>query len=123
VTSAIEERKSAMWESLAGFNVQDGEPVSAQDLPGVVTAAPLQYTDGSRQLFLASGLTTYFEGGHPTEGQWSVDDDGRFTSFWPPSYRATYEVSWLAADGKVTGLRFVDVRTGDRFDGHFHADG
>jgi hypothetical protein len=111
-----------MLESLAGFDVGDGEPVDGQDLPAAVTAAPLRYTDGSRQSFLASGLTTYFEHGQPTEGQWSVDDD-RFTSFWPPSYRATYEVTWLVTDGQITGLRFADVRTGDRFDGHFQADG
>ena len=111
-----------MVESLAGFNVRDGEPVSAYDLPAAVTAGPLRYADGSRQSFLASGLTTYVEGGHPTEGQWSVGDDGRFTSFWPPSYRATYEVTWLVTDGQVTGLRFVDVRTGDAFDGRFQAN-
>lgn len=107
-----------MVESLAGFDVEDGEAVAALDLPAAVTAAPLRYTDGSSQSFLASGQTTYFEGGRPTQGQWSVDG-GRFTSFWPPSYRATYEVSWLVTGGQVTGLRFVDVRTGDRFDGHF----
>lgn len=111
-----------MVESLAGCDVRDGEPVAAEDLPAAVTAAPLQYTDGSRQSFDTSGLTTYFENGHPTEGKWSVDDRGRFTSFWPPSYRARYEVSWLVTGGQVTGLRFVDVRTGDRFDGHFHAN-
>jgi hypothetical protein len=117
------EGKRAMVESLAGFNVQDGEPVSAVDLPVAVTAAPLRYTDGSWQSFLASGVTTFFEGGHPTEGQWSVDDDGRFTSFWPPSYRATYEVTWLVSGGQVTGLQFADVRTGDRFHGHFQVNG
>lgn len=116
---SIEEGKCAMLESLAGFNVRDGELVSARDLPAAVTAAPLRYTDGSRQSFHASGLTTYFEGTNPTEGQWSVGDDGRFTSFWPPSYRATYEVTWLVTDGQVTGLRFVDTRTGEHFDGHF----
>jgi hypothetical protein len=123
VDQHLKERKRPMVESLAGFNVRDGEPVAAQDLPAAVTAGPLRYSDGSQQSFLASGLTTYVEGGHPTEGQWSVDDDGRFTSFWPPSYRATYEVTWLVTDGQVTGLRFVDVRTGDELDGRFQANG
>ena len=108
-----------MLESLAGLNVKAGELVAASDLPTAVTAAPLRYDDGSQQWFLTSGLTTYIEGGHPTEGQWSVDGDGRFTSFWPPSYRATYDVTWLVTDGRVTGLRFVDAKSGDRFDGHF----
>lgn len=111
-----------MFESLARFDVRDGDPVAAQDLPAAVIAAPLEYTDGSRQWFLASGLTTFIKNGHPTEGGWSLDDDGRFTSFWPPSYRATYEVSWLVTGGQVTGLRFVDIRSGDRFDGHFQTD-
>ena len=109
-----------MVESLVELDVRDGEPVATRDLPAAVTAAPLRYTDGSRQWFLASGRTTYVENDHPTEGQWSVDNHGRFTSFWPPPYRATYEVTWLVAGGRVTGLRFVDTRTGDRFDGHFH---
>jgi hypothetical protein len=112
-----------MVESLAGFSVRDGEPISAQDLPVAVTAAPLRYIDGSRQSFLASGLTTYLEAGHLTEGRWSVDGEGRFTSFWPPSYRATYEVTWRVTGGCVTGLGFVDVRTGDRFEGHFQVNG
>jgi len=111
-----------MLESLAGLDVRDGDPVVAQDVPAAVTAAPLQYTDGSRQWFLASGLTTFVENGHPTEGEWSVDHDGRFTSFWPPDYRATYEVTWLVSGGQVTGLRFVDSRSGDRFDGHFQTN-
>jgi len=108
-----------MLESLAGFDVRDGDPVATHDLATAVTAAPLQYTAGSRQWFLASGLTTFVENGHPTEGEWSVDDQGRFTSFWPPSYRATYEVTWLVTCGQITGLRFVDARSGDRFDGRF----
>jgi hypothetical protein len=108
-----------MLEWLAGLDVRDGDPVAARDLPAAVTAGALRYADGSRQSFHASGLTTYLEGAHPTKGQWSVDDDGRFISFWPPSYRATYEVTWLVTDGRVTGLRFVDLRTGDHFDGHF----
>ena len=116
------ERKLTMLDSLAGFDVRDGDTVTAHDLPAAVTAAPLQYTDGSRQWFLASGLTTFVENGHPTEGQWSVDDDGRFTSFWPPSYRATYDVTWLVTCGQITGLRFVDSRTGDRYDGRFRLD-
>ena len=111
-----------MLESLAGLDVRDGDPVAAQDLLAAVTAAPLRYTDGSRQSFLGSGRTTFVEHGQPTEGEWSVDDDGRFTSFWPPSYRATYDVTWLVTGGRITGLRFVDARTGDRFDGHFHSN-
>ena len=69
------------------------------------------YDDGSQQSFVASGFSTYFAGGHLTQGQWSVDENGRFTSFWLPSYRATYDVSQVANNGHVTGLRFVDVRT------------
>lgn len=112
-----------MLEALARFTVNDGDRVPADDIPAAVTAAPLRYGDGSEQWFLASGLTTFFEGGHPSEGQWSVDTQGRFTSFWPPSYRATYDLFWLVRAGRVAGLRFVDVKTGGRFDGSFRCDG
>lgn len=108
-----------MLESLAGFDVRDGDPVAPHHLAAAVTAAPLQYADGSRQWFLASGLTSFVANGHPTEGEWSVDDQSRFSSFWPPTYRATYDVTWLVTRGQITGLRFIDRRTGDLYDGHY----
>jgi hypothetical protein len=111
-----------MLDALARCNVSDGEVVDASDIPVAVTAAPLRYDDGAEQTFSPSGTTTYVELGRPTEGQWSVDQTGRFTSFWPPSYRATYELAWMVEKGTIRGLRFFDVRSGTRFNGRFLED-
>jgi len=46
-------------------------------------------------------------------------DDGEFSSFWPPSYRATYALRWIVEEGAVTGLSFIHEETGDRFDGRY----
>jgi hypothetical protein len=106
-------------EGVVDFDVRDGDVVSADAIPVAVTAAPLRYEDGALQTFTSSGHTTYVEGARRTHGEWSVDESGRFTSFWPPSYRATYALCWLMDDGVVTGLRFVDTRSGARFEGRF----
>lgn len=108
-----------MTDVLDTFDVQDGDVVAAAAIPAAVTAAPLRYEDGAWQSFASSGRTTYLEGGRRTDGEWSVDESGRFMSFWPPSYRATYGVFWLVDDGVITGLRFVDSRSGARFEGRF----
>jgi hypothetical protein len=47
----------------------------------------------------------YVENGRPTRGEWYVDDDGHFASFWPPSYRARYDFRWMVEDGAIVGLR------------------
>ena len=56
------------------------------------------------QAFEADGRTTYVENGRPTRGEWYVDDDGHFGSFWPPSYRASYDLRWMVEDGAIVGL-------------------
>jgi hypothetical protein len=48
----------------------------------------------------------YVENGRPTLGEWYVDAEGQFCSFWPPDYRACYELRWLVEDERITGLRF-----------------
>jgi CubicO group peptidase (beta-lactamase class C family) len=53
--------------------------------------------------------------------QWSIQD-GRFGSFWPPSYRSAYDLQWMVEDGAVVGLRFT-ARDGTRFDGRYRAPG
>lgn len=112
-----------MIAALSGVHAKDGERVSTRDIRLAVTAAPLLYDDGAEQVFTASAQTTYTEGGRPTEGEWYVDEQGHFGSFWPPSYRATYELSWRVEHGVVTGLTFVDLRNGSRFQGRFHDKG
>ena len=66
----------------------------------------------------ADGRTTYVENGRPTRGKWSVDE-GRFSSFWPPSYRASYELRWIVEDGAIVGLRFTETGRGSKFEGRY----
>ncbi|MEV6892208.1 hypothetical protein [Kribbella sp. NPDC051137] len=95
-----------------------GQVVDRAEIARAVTAAPLRYGDGARQVFEASGKTTYTEAGSSTHGTWSVQD-GRFSSFWPPSYRAWYDLRWIVEDGAAVGLTFVDQARGSRFDGRY----
>jgi hypothetical protein len=59
------------------------------------------------------------ERGRRTEEKWYVDDDGCFGSFWPPGYRARYELRWIVEDGAIPGLRFVELGRDARFDGRY----
>jgi hypothetical protein len=99
--------------------VQDDAPVPAGEIPAAVTAHPLLYGDGATQTFSGDGTTRYVEGGRETEGTWSVDDTGHFCSFWPPSYRAAYDLRWMVEGGEPVGLRFSDLRSGSRFEGRY----
>ena len=97
-----------MTSSLAHLQVSNGDLVTADQIPLAVTVGLFLYEDGSTQTFDVDGSTTYVEGGRPTIGQWYVEADGRFCSFWPPSYRACYQLQWVVENGKITGLRFMD---------------
>jgi hypothetical protein len=101
------------------LNVGDGDLVQAKDMPEALTAATLHFRDGATQVFTADGKTTYVEQGRSSQGEWSVIDDGEFSSFWPPSYRATYALRWIVEKGAVTGLSFIHEETADRFDGRY----
>lgn len=94
----------------------DGEAVAVDDIAPALIAGLLRYDDGAMQVFRADGSTTYTEHGHETRGDWSLDG-GRFCSFWPPSYRACYDLRWIVENGEVTGLRFDDGRS--QFDGRY----
>ena len=96
----------------------NGDPVLVKDMLLALTAAELLYEDGSTQTFGADGSTTFVEGGRPSLGEWSVVADGRFSSFWPPSYRAAYDIRWAVDDGRVVGLTFSGER-GERFSGRY----
>lgn len=102
------------------LKVADGDPVLAEDMPSALTAATLVFGDGATQTFTADGKTTYTEHGRAAQGEWSVVKDGKFSSFWPPAYRATYTVRWIVEGGAVTGLSFSHTERGDRFDGRYH---
>lgn len=97
-----------MKKSLADLNVSDGDTVTADQIPLPVTAGPVLYEDGSTQTFAPDGATTYVEHGSRTVGEWYLGADGRFCSYWPPSYRACYDLRWVVENGQVTGLRFMD---------------
>ena len=99
--------------------VSDNDPVAPELIPRALTAAELVFDDGATQVFEADGATTYVENGRPARGQWYVDDDGRFGSFWPPTYRANYDLRWMVEDGVIVGLRFTEVGRGSRFDGRY----
>jgi hypothetical protein len=100
------------------LSVADGDPVSTEHIAMAVTAGGFRYADGATQVFEPGGDTTYVENGRRSTGQWYVDDDGRFCSFWPPSYRACYGLRWIVADDAVVGLTFSDDR-GSVFEGRY----
>ena len=97
----------------------DGDLVSAADVTAALTAATLQFGDGSTQTFTADGRTTYVEQGRATVGQWSVLGDGQFSSFWPPDYRATYTLRWIVDGSATVGVSFTEDARGQRFDGRY----
>jgi len=105
-------------QSLEDVNVVDGEPVAASLIPRAVTAGELLFDDGARQTFDVNGDTSYVEpDGRPTQGKWYVDEDGRFCSFWPPAYRACYDLLWIVQGDGIVGLSFTGQ--GSRFDGRY----
>jgi hypothetical protein len=99
-------------------DIEDGELITAQEIPAALTAGTLVYANGASQTFTADGQrTTYVERGSSTQGTWEILGDGKFSSFWPPDYRASYLVSWIVQDGVRVGISFVESRNGERFDG------
>jgi len=108
-----------MTGPLADIHVSDGDAVTTAHIAAAVTAGGLVYDDGATQVFEPGGATIYVERGRPSEGEWYVDGDGRFCSFWPPSYRACYDLHWIVEDGGIVGLRFVERAGGSEFSGRY----
>jgi hypothetical protein len=108
-----------MSDRLQGITADDGAPVAARDIPKAVTAGRLVYADGATQVFTMDGQTTYTERGGDSAGEWYVDDQGRFCSFWPPTYRACYALRWMVEDTQIVGLRFTGVGDGVTFEGRY----
>ena len=107
-------------QGLEDVQVVDGEPVAASLIPAAVTAGELRFDDGATQTFDVGGDTSYIEAdGRPTQGKWYVDEDGRFCSFWPPTYRACYELRWIVEGDEIVGLSFTEPARGTRFDGRY----
>lgn len=108
-----------MAEALENIHAMDGDPVVTEHIPAALTAGWFVYDDGATQVFETAGATTYVEHGKQTRGEWYLDDDGYFCSFWPPSYRACYELRWIVEEGRIVGLRFSEPGQGSRFDGRY----
>ena len=107
-------------QGLEDVEVVDGEPVAASLIPRAVTVGELLFDDGATQTFDVSGDTSYVEAdGRPTQGKWYVDEDGRFCSFWPPTYRACYGLLWIVEGDEIVGLSFTELGRGTRFDGRY----
>ena len=107
-------------QGLEDVEVVDGDSVAASLIPRAVTAGELLFYDGATQTFDANGGTSYVEAdGRPTEGRWYVDADGRFCSFWPPTYRACYDLRWIVEGDEIVGLSFTERGRGTRFDGRY----
>lgn len=104
------------FENLA---VSDGDPVRTEHIATALTAGRLVYDDGATQTFEPGGATTYVEHQQPSHGEWRVDGEGRFCSFWPPSYRACYELQWIVENRSIVGLRFIEPDRGSVFVGRY----
>lgn len=100
--------------------IKDGDRIDAADIASALTRAPFTYADGATQVFTSDGRTVYTERGKPSLGEWKVDDDGRFQSFWPPSEYTNYDVTWIAdSHGEAIGIRFADPERGATFEGRY----
>ena len=100
--------------------VSDGDRIDPADIAAALTRAPFTYADGATQVFAPDGRTVYTENGTQSSGEWKVDDDGRFQSFWPPSEYTSYDVSWIVdSHGEVIGIRFSDPERGATFEGRY----
>jgi hypothetical protein len=108
-----------MPDLLRELDVDDGDPVAATHMADALTAGTLVFDDGATQVFTTDGGTIYVERGRQSRGEWRVVDDGRFESFWPPTYRATYDLTWVVEDGLIVGLAFDERGRGDRFEGRY----
>jgi hypothetical protein len=97
----------------------DGETVLPKHILFALTAGWFVYEDGATQVFELQGVTVYTEGDRNTRGEWYLDEDGRFCSFWPPSYRACYDLHWIVEGRTIAGLRFTDRRTNSSFNGRY----
>lgn len=98
--------------------IRNGASIRSDAIVGALTRAPFAYTDGTAQMFTADGRTTFTEkDGTSNSGEWGVDENGRFWSFWPPSYRAEYDLFWIVDHSREAGVRFVELRTGTGSEG------
>ena len=108
-----------MVQALENLAVADGDPVRTEHIATALTAGSFAYDDGATQTFEPGGGTTSVEHERRSHGQWYVDSEGRFCSFWPPSYRACYDLYWIVENGSVVGLRFTELDRRSVFVGRY----
>lgn len=108
-----------MPEPLQELRVGNDDLVHADHMLAALTAGTLVFGDGATQVFSPDGHTTYTERGRPSRGDWWVLGDGKFASFWPPDYKASYALRWVVEDGAITGLTFTETERGTRFEGRY----
>jgi hypothetical protein len=108
-----------MVQALENLAVADGDPVRTEHIATALTAGSFAYDDGATQIFEPGGGTTYVEHERRSHGEWYVDSGGRFCSFWPPGYRACYDLHWIVESGSVVGLRFTELARGSVFVGRY----
>lgn len=102
-----------------GPAVKNRGRINAGDIAEALTRAPFTYADGATQLFTHDGRTTYTENGSETFGEWGVDAQGQFWSFWPPTYHATYDLSWITGADDAVGIRFTELHGGATSEGRY----
>jgi hypothetical protein len=115
----IRHSEAKMVRTLENLAVADGDPVRTEHIATALTAGSFAYDDGATQTFEPGGRTTYVERERRSHGEWYVDSEGRFCSFWPPSYRASYDLHWIVENGSVVGLRFTELDRGSVFVGRY----
>ncbi|GAA4845970.1 hypothetical protein ACFQ34_14720 [Pseudonocardia benzenivorans] len=105
--------------TLNDIGAADGAVVATEHIRAALLAGTFVFEDGSVQTFEPSGATTYVDRGRPTAGNWYIGGDGRFCSFWPPDFRACYDLYWIVVEDEVVGVRFVGDNRGSGFVGRY----
>jgi hypothetical protein len=108
-----------MVEALENIQVMDGDPVAPQAHPHRADPRGLRLRRW-RHPGLRTHSCHYLRRARAADrGEWYLDDDGHFCPFWPPSYRACYNLRWIVEEGRIAGLRFTELGQGSRFDGRY----
>ena len=108
-----------MIQALENLGVVDADLVRPEHIAAALTAGSFTYDDGATQTFEPAGGTTYVQHQQLSRGEWYVDGKGHFCSFWPPAYRACYELHWMLENGRVVGLKFTELDRGSIFVGRY----
>lgn len=84
---------------------EDWQTLNGGQITEALTAGPLRYDTGARQIFYPDGRTLYTAGAGESWGRWWADSD-RYCSTWPPSEQPTC----YAVARRDRQIRFVGAR-------------